>query len=274
MRHPVSLLRTQPGVAYHWRCGLVAVATCLAGVAHAQLFSDDEARRAILDLRQRIEANRLAADQSIQRQAEQQARAEAEVLQLRRALLDLQNQIDALKAELARARGREEQLARDLSEVQRAQRDTLAAVDERVRRFEPVKVSVDGKEFTADPAEKRDFEAALTVFRGGDMTAAQTSLNAFLRRWGAGGYVPSALYWLGNALYATRQYEPAIESFRKMMASAPDHPRAAEALLAVANCQVELKDPRAARKTYEDLVRLFPQTEAAATARERLSRMR
>ena len=238
MRHKLSMLRAPSAVGHRWRCGLVAVVTCLAGVANAQLFTDDEARRAILDLRQRIEANRLAAEQSIQRQAEQQARAEAEVPQLRRALLDLQNQIDALKAELARARGREEQLARDLSEVQRAQRDTLAAVDERVRRFEPVKVIVDGKEFTAEPAEKRDFDAALAVFRGGDMSAAQTSLNAFLRRWGAGGYVPSALYWLGNALYATRQYEAAIENFRKMMASAPDHTRSAEALLAGANYQV------------------------------------
>ncbi len=47
-----------------------------------------------------------------------------------------------------------------------------------------------------------------------------------------------------------------------------------EARLAIANCQLELKDAKSAKRTLEDVVKLHPQSEAAATAKDRLSRMR
>ena len=52
------------------------------------------------------------------------------------------------------------------------------------------------------------------------------------------------------------------------------HARAPEAALSIANCQIELKDTRTARKTLEDLVRAYPQSEAAVAAKERLSRLK
>jgi TolA-binding protein len=45
-------------------------------------------------------------------------------------------------------------------------------------------------------------------------------------------------------------------------------------VLSIANCQIELKDTRAARKTLEDLTKAYPQSEAAQAGRERLSRLR
>ena len=59
-----------------------------------------------------------------------------------------------------------------------------------------------------------------------------------------------------------------------LLSVAAQHPRAPEALLSIANCQVELKETKAARKTLEDLVKDFPQSEAAAAAKERLSRLK
>ena len=56
-----------------------------------------------------------------------------------------------------------------------------------------------------------------------------------------------------------------------MVANAPDHPRAPEALLAVANCQIESKDPRAARATIGELIKTYPKSEAAQAGRERLA---
>ncbi|HQS64074.1 tetratricopeptide repeat protein, partial [Acidovorax sp. 24-64-9] len=41
-----------------------------------------------------------------------------------------------------------------------------------------------------------------------------------------------------------------------------------------ANCQIELKETRTARKTLEDLLRDYPQSEAAVAAKERLSRLK
>lgn len=246
-----------------FRAGVLACAVLGSVGAQAALFGDDEARAAILELRQRMDSANAA-----------QARLAEENAQLRRSLLDLQAQIDGLRADMARQRGQDEQLQRDVSELQRRQKDLSQGVDDRLRKLEPLKVSVDGREFLADPAEKQDFEAALAVFRKGDFAAAQTSLVDFIRRYPKSGYNPSALYWLGNAQYATRDYKESIANFRAMLAQAPDHARAPEALLSIANCQIELKDTRAARRTLEDLVKAYPQSEAAQAGRERLSHLR
>ena len=88
------------------------------------------------------------------------------------------------------------------------------------------------------------------------------------------GYAPSAHFWLGNALYGKRDYKEAIVAFRALMASAPESIRVPEALLSIANCQVELKDSKAARKTLDELIKSHPKSEAAQAARERLAALK
>lgn len=254
----------------------------LSAPAGAALFEDSEARRAILDLRQRVESQRQVIEQQSQalnealNQAVNQAqqRAAEDASQMRRSLIDLQAQIESLRAELARLRGQDEQFGRDLADVQRRLKDQAQGLDERFRRFEPVKVSVDGREFSAEPAEVRAYDAALAVFRKGEFAPAQAAFTDFIRRYPGSGYLPSARFWLGNAQYANREYREAIANFRALLAEAPDHVRAPESVLSIANCQIELKDTAAARKTLQDLMKAYPQSEAAAAARERLARLR
>jgi TolA-binding protein len=150
-----------------------------AAPAHAQWFPDNEARRAIIDLR-----NQVAADnERLRAQLAELTRANAALIeqsqqqlqqqqQLRRSLIDLSAEIEQLRADLARLRGSDEQLARDLAELQRRQTDFAQTVEERLRRFEPQRVSVDGREFLADPAEQRYYERAMATLRGGDFAAA------------------------------------------------------------------------------------------------------
>jgi tol-pal system protein YbgF len=257
-----------------WRAAVAGALTvlCLAAssVASAALFEDDEARRAILDLRQRVEAQRLAGE----RQVDELRRATEDNAQLRRSLLDLQAQIESLRGEIARLNGQDERLARDLADVQRRQKDIAQGVDDRLRKVEPGKVSVEGREFIADPAESRDFEAALAIFRRGEFPAAQAAFTDFIKRYPQSGFKSTALFWLGNAQYANRDYRGAITNFRALLAQAPDHPRAAEAVLSIANCQIELKDNAGARRTLDELIKAYPQSEAAVAAKERLTKFR
>jgi tol-pal system protein YbgF len=245
----------------------LAAAMLFTATAQAALFEDDEARRAILELRQRVEQQRQGLAEELRRATEENAG-------LRRSLLELQNQIEALRSEVARLRGTDEQVVRDLADVQKRQRDIATGVEERLRKFEPVQVNVDGREFSADPAEQRDFEAALAAFRKGDFAGAQGAFAEFVRKYPSSGYRPTALFWLGNAQYANRDYRGAIANFRALLQQAPDHPRAPEAVLSIANCQIELKDNASARRTLDDLVKAYPQSEAASAARERLARLR
>ena len=242
--------------------------------SYAGLFDDEEARKAILDLRQKVDANKLAAEGTIQKQAEEIKGLNEANATLRKGMLDLQGQIEALRSEQAKMRGQDEQLAKDVAEMQRRQKDLAQGIDDRIRKFEPLKVTVDGREFTADANEKRDFDAAFAIFRRPDFPASQAAFSEFLRRNPQSGYVPSALFWLGNSQYANRDYQGAINNFRAMIAQAPDHPKSSEAALSIANCQVELKDTKGARKTLDDLVKVYPQSEAAVAAKDRLAKMK
>ncbi len=248
---------------------------CSVGISHAALFEDDEARRAILDLRQRVESVRGELRGEFRGELDRNRQASAnEVAELGKSLLDLQRQIELLRAEIAALRGNNEQLTRELSEAQRQQKDQLQAVQARFNKLEPVKIQLDGVEFLAEPNETRSYEAALAVFRKGDFVNAQSLFVAFVTRYPASGYVVSALFWLGNAQYATRNHKEAMENFRTLIAKDPTHVRAPEAMLSVANCQLELKDGKGARKTLTDLVKAYPQSEAAVAAKERLASLK
>ena len=274
------------------RLSALVLALSAAG-AQASLFSDDEARKAIVDLRSRVTAMdeaskaRLAEAQAAHAQAlsrqaaqltqqmTQQAAAFEELVQsLKRSILDLNGQIEGLKGELARMRGSHEQLARDLAEVQKRQRDLAQANDERFTKLEPIKVALDGQEFLAAPEEKRAFDEAVGLMRAGDFDKAVNAFSALLRRYPASGYADSARFWAANALYGKREYKEAVLAFRSFVSASPRHPRAPEALLALANSQAEMKDRPGARKTIDELMKTYPQSEAAQAGKERLATLK
>lgn len=265
---------------------LTALALSLAAAsfsAHA-LFGDDDARRAILDLRQRLDASITAQN----RMAEEQE-------QTRRVMQEMQNQIVTLSNEVAQLRGMQEQAQRDLERQQQA----MQGMEDRLRKAEaseqlsaessdgevaggasfnpnaPVNsVAADQSRTATDVAERKEYDAAMEVFRAGDYRGAQTRLARFIKKHPQSSYAPSALFWLGNAQYATRNYKEAITNFRSLLTNAPRHDKASEALLAIANCQIELKDKRAARESLNQLIKTYPRTEAAQAGREQLARLR
>lgn len=236
---------------------LAVISLCTAFVHPAYAFLEDaEARRAILELRQRFDTSTEQATQT------------------RRGMLDLQAQIETMRREVAQLNGAKEQLEREVSELQRRQKDLAAGIDDRLRKVEPTQVQLDGLEFTADPSEKREFDAALEKFRSGDFADARKAFANFVNVYPQSGYLPSARFWLGNTQYAGRDYKEAIANFRSMLKAAPQHVRAADASLSIANCQLELKDTKGAVATLQELVKNYPDTEAATTAKERLQRLK
>lgn len=233
-------------------CVALVLGLSVGASSFAALFEDEEARRAILDLRQKIEKQ----NETLQ--------------QFQRTLMEQQNQFELLRSEMANLRGEKEQLTQDL----KRQKDLAQGVEDRLRKFEPSKVNVDGVEFLADPAETRAYEDALSLFKKGEFAAAATAFIDFNKRYVRSGYGVPALFWIGNAQYANRDYKEAIKNFNALLSRAPEHMRAPDSLLSVANCQLELKDLKAARKTLADVVKTYPHTEAASAATERLVKLK
>ena len=274
------------------RAVFAAVCCLCISSAQAGLFEDDEARRAILELRQKVDQMQQQSAQMQQQNVQmQQQNAEqlsatknenavsieqvnAQLTQLRRSLLELSNMIEGLRSELANSRGKSEQLARDLADAQRQQKDIVQGTEDRLKRLEPSKVSLDGLEFMALPAEIREYDSALATMRKGDFAQALPAFSEFVRRYPASGYQPSALFWLGNLNYSQRNYKEALNHYRALVSASPAHLRAPEAMLSIANCQLELKDARASRKTLEELVKDYAESEAASLAKGRLAKMK
>lgn len=292
----------------------LAASLCLLGLlaptAQAALFEDEEARRAILDLRQRLENQRQtqlqSTDQTLQKSLDQSQKqieilrkqVELEINQSkqdnRQAALQLQAQIEALKQDIANLRGEREQLLREITLLQRAQKDINVEIEERFQKIydqfakkeapssqkeeapksAKVNVQVDGFEFLAEPDEKRDFEAAFVLFRKGDFAAAAKEFAQFVKVYSASGYKPSALYWLGSAKFARRDFNEAIAHLRGLVNDFPNHARAPEAMLTIGNAQLEIKQAKEARKTFNELLKLYPTTEAAAAAKDRLAQIK
>lgn len=257
-------------VRSRWAWVAAAALLCLSS-AQAGLFEDDDARKAILDLRGKLQqsedAQRLRAEQLGSQLQDQMA-------PLRRSMLDLNAQIEMLRGDIAKLRGQNETLARDVSELQRKLTDQTASLDTRLKPLEPQKVALDGREFQVEPEERRQYDAAMALVRRGDFNEAAAALATFQRRFPVSGYSDSARFWLGNAQYGRRDYKEAIATFKAFISANPEHPRAAEALLALANCQIELKDGKSARRSLEDLVKLYAGTEAAQAGKERLASLK
>lgn len=241
---------------------VLAAASLAPVAAHAGLFDDDEARRAILDARTRIEA--------LQRDIGVRLDAKAD----KNSLLDLANQNEQLRLDVAKLRGQVEVLTNELANAQQRQKDFYVDLDNRLRKLEPQKVTVDGREASIDQTEQRTYDAALELFKGGDYKSASSAFNDFLRRYPQSGYAASAQYWLGNAYYAQRDYRNAIAAQQVVVKNYPDSTKAPDALLNIATCYIELKDKVSARRALDTVLAQYPDSTAARTAKERLPSLR
>lgn len=250
-------------------------AVCLVGLlasvpARAALFEDDDARRAILDLRkdnEQVRARMAELSNQVKLLSDQ-------LTQTQRSILDVNATNEQLRAELARLRGQDETLTRDVADLQKIVKEGGQTTEDRLRKLEPQAPTAEVRENRAVAEEKRIYEEAIGQLRIGEYDKASAALSAFLRKYPNSGYADIARYWLGNAQYGRRDYKEAINSFRTFVTAAPTHARAPEAMLAMANCQIEMQDGKAARRTLEELVRTYPQSEAAVAGRERIAQLK
>jgi tol-pal system protein YbgF len=240
----------------------LALAAWLPLHASAGLLDDDEARKAILDLRSKVD--NIARDLN--------ARTDTKLDKT--AALDMLNQHEQTMQEIARLRGQIEVLSNELANVQKHQKDFYTDLDARMRKLEPRQVTIDGKEAAVDPSEQRAYESAMTQFKAGDYKVAGASLADFVRRYPGSGYAANAQYWLGNAYYAQRDYKNAIAAQEVVASTYKDSAKAPDAMLNIASSYTELKDKKNAKRALQDLVAKYPDSTAAQAAKDRLSTLK
>ncbi|MDL2284994.1 tol-pal system protein YbgF [Oxalobacter sp. OttesenSCG-928-P03] len=228
----------------------LVIACMLPWQAKAALFEDADARRSILDLRAKVNEK---ADKD--------------------ALLELSRQNETLKEEVARLRGQVEVLTNELKTLQQKQRDFYVDLDNRVGKFEPQQVTVDGKNAVIQPEEKQAFDKAEAAFQAGDYKEAVSAYNTFLRRFPKSGVAVLAQYGLGNSYYLLKDYKNALSAHAVLVKRYPESEKVPETMLTMASCHLGLKDLWAAKKTLNTIVEKYPESEAAAEAKQRLKQM-
>jgi TolA-binding protein len=240
---------------------LFPVCFLLANSAWA-LFSDDEARRAILDLRARVEAlnTRITElDQRIQSSAQGQ--------------LELLNENERLRSELAKLRGKLEETGRATVTGKDQQKDLFTDLDQRLRKLEPVAVQLNGTTLLVSPAEEKKFQDMQALLKAGDFPKAAQSAAEFERLFPASALSSRVLFDRGTALYAAKDYANAITARQEFIAKYPAHPNKPQAILNLAASQAEAGTRITARTTLLNLIRDHPNSDVIPEAKSRLKEL-
>jgi tol-pal system protein YbgF len=243
--------------------------------ARSAIFDDDEARKRIAETNAKLT--------QVQKQLDDRITALESQLKSQ-GLVDLFNQVEQLKADVAKLRGQVEVMTFEVEQSQKRARDLYVDLDTRLRKLEggpgspaagdaaPAAAAVATPPPVAAPAnEQRAYDTALDQFKAGNYAGAIVNFTAFVKAYPKSPLAPSAQYWTGNAQFAQKDFKGAMATQQKLVATWPDSPKVPDALLNVATCQFELSDAAGSRRTLESVVARYPQSDAAAKARQRLA---
>ncbi len=214
-------------------------------------------------------------------------------------LLNMHNQLEGLKAEVAKLRGAQEELAHAQQVSEKRQKDLFADFDARLKDLakesakrppapppEPVRPQATSTPTSqAQPTppplpvtppvdaemETRAYESALNHFKSADYVAAVSAFNAFVVGYPKSGLASNAMYWLGLSYYALADFKSSSEAQLRLLKEYPQSGKVPDATLSLARAQMQLGDSERARAALDDLVAKYPTARAADTARKMLT---
>ncbi len=273
--------------------------TVFATHSQAALFDDKEARKKILELeattttQHQAMQTELAALKKTQQSIEQRL-VEIEAITKGQGLLDMQNQLEGLKQEVAKLKGELELAGHNVATTQQRQKDLYGDTDARLRKLEqgaasagpaPVAevpavvpaaapVAATPVVGTVEPAKNSQEYQLLELAHGLAKEAkykdAFNAYDKFLKDYPNSTYAADAMYGLGYAQFALKNYKSAMATQQKLLDAYADSPRVPDALFNMANSQFQLGLVPAAKKTLRDLIAKYPNSEVIPAAQKRL----
>ena len=262
-------------------------AQLFATSGHAALFDDTEARKKILE----VETTMNSQDQAnqtelanVKKNFEQRLQA-IEAITKGGGLMEMQNQIESLKQEVARLKGDLEVANHNVDATQQRQKDLYGDADARLRKLEsgttPVAIgsgdesaSQSAPVVAAAPAKNTQEYQLLELANGLSKESkhkdAFNAYDKFLKDYPNSRLAAEATYGLGYSQFALKNYKSAIATQQKVMDMHPESLKVPDAMLNMANSQIQLGLVPGAKKTLRDLIAKFPNSEVTLTAQKRL----
>lgn len=213
-------------------------------------------------------------------------------------LLNLLNQVEALKAEVARLRGSQEELAYQQGTADKRVKELFADLDDRVKelesrpaaavaaqpavRLQPAQAlskpaapgSAGGGQAPEAEGEAKAYEAAHQLVKSGRYKDAVLAFQNFAKAYPASTLVPNAHYWTGFSYVGMSDFESAAASYQHLIAEYPNSPKTPDAMLSLARAQVQMKQSAEAIATLDALIEKFPYSRAADNGKKLLSTLK
>ena len=230
-------------------------ATFAAFPARAAIFDDEEARKRIDATNQRLT--------QVQKQLDDRIAAIESQLKSQ-GLVDLFNQVEQIKADIARLRGQIEVLTHEIGEAQKRQRDLYIDLDSRMRKLE----SATDQATPAAPAAAPGAVPAAAAAAPAPSAAVAPPPAAAMPAGPAAG--PRAGSVAADIAAEQRAYDAALEQFKKgsygaavqgfsaFVRTYPRSPLAPSAQYWIGNAQFAQKDFRAAIASQRQLLAAYP----------------
>ena len=268
-------------------CALVIAS--YAVTSHGALFDDKEARKKIIEVEAKqmadhnLNLNAIAELKKTQVNIEKRLAAIEAVVQ-GQGFADMQNQIEALKQELATLKGELEVATHNLEMTQQRQKDLYIDTDTRLRKIESgVVAAVPPSNNTQTPVtatetvpamvEEKDvlaFSQADSLSKAANHKQAFAAFDLFLKEHPTSQLVPDALYGMGYSQFALKNYKSSIATQQKVIDLYPASMKVPDAMYNMANSQIQLSQIANAKKTLRDLILKYPNAEVAPSAQKRL----
>ncbi len=121
------------------------------------------------------------------------------------------------------------------------------------------------------PDPEEDYTQAIRVLRDERSFAkARDLLNEFISKYPTHELADDAQYWIGQSYFQEKNFQRAILAFNKVQVDYANGDKAPEALLMEALSFLNFGDLSTAREFLGEVIKKYPDSSAAATARKRL----
>src|SRR4029077_7410284 len=214
----------------------------------------------------------------------------ANVQQIQRDVNALKERVDETRVQVGKQIGQtsrdgdqrvknlETRLAK-LEEDLKAQSEILTAREEAIKQLRET-VEAQQKPVPSDglaegaaaesDAIRRDYEAAWRTLDKKDYKAAIARFREFIKKYPKSTLAGNAQYWIGESLYALKEFDQAIIEFDAVRRRYPQGEKVPAALLKQGFAFAELGEKVNARLILQEVVEKYPQSPEAGRAKQRL----
>ena len=192
---------------------------------------------------------------------------------MRKGSADLQANLEAVKVDMQVVSGKLDDAvitakkpADDLTLLREDMERRFTALEERLTKLEK---GIEDQKKAAETPEAI-YQKGLDAFKSGDMPKSRELLSRFLEKNPAHELAANAHNWVGETYYNEKKYDQAILSYQEVIKNYPGKEKVPAAMLKQAMAFKELGDVKSAKYLYNKLIELYPASDEAKTAKDKL----